>query len=98
MLVEGLKRDKPPRKDLIKILQTTSDTKHCFPTPDGPCNRDLRLNAHLGAGGGMTPGRIQDSEGSKTIVVSFKTATGAIIAIQRRRSNSFALVSKTVGG
>jgi len=30
----------------------------------------------------MTPGRIQDPEGAKTIVVSFKTTTGAIIAVQ----------------
>ena len=32
----------------------------------------------------MTPGRIQDPEGAKTIVVSFKTAAGAILAVQRR--------------
>jgi hypothetical protein len=31
----------------------------------------------------MTPGRIQDPEGYKTIVVSFKTAAGAITTIQR---------------
>ena len=31
----------------------------------------------------MTPDRIQGPEGAKTIVVSFKTATGAIIAVQR---------------
>ena len=31
----------------------------------------------------MTPSRIQDPEGAKTIVVSFKTAAGAIAAIQR---------------
>jgi len=58
LLVEGLKRDKPPRKDFIKILQTTGETKEWFPTPNGPCNHDLRLNAHLGAGGVMTPDRI----------------------------------------
>jgi len=32
----------------------------------------------------MTPGRIQDPEGAKTVVVSFKTATGAILAAQRQ--------------
>ena len=31
----------------------------------------------------MTLGRIQDPEGAKTVVVSFKTATGAILAVQR---------------
>ena len=32
----------------------------------------------------MTPGRIQDPEGAKTVVVSFKTAAGAILAVQRQ--------------
>jgi len=32
----------------------------------------------------MTPGRIHDPEGAKTIVVSFKTTTGAILAVQRQ--------------
>ena len=32
----------------------------------------------------MIPGRIQDPEGAKTTVVSFKTATGAILAVQRQ--------------
>ena len=32
----------------------------------------------------MTPCRIQDPEGAKIIVVSFKTAAGAIAAIQRQ--------------
>ena len=58
LLVEGLKRDKLPRKNFIKILQIAYDTKDWLPTPNGPCNRDLHLNAHLGAGGVMTPGRI----------------------------------------
>jgi hypothetical protein len=32
----------------------------------------------------MTPGRIQDPEGEKTIVVSFKTETGVIIVLKRQ--------------
>ena len=32
----------------------------------------------------MTPGRIQDPEGAKIFVVSFTTAAGEIIAIQRQ--------------
>jgi hypothetical protein len=32
----------------------------------------------------MTPGRIKDPEGAKTVVVSFKTATGAILAVHRQ--------------
>ena len=32
----------------------------------------------------MTPGRIHDQEGAKIFVVSFKTAAGAILAVQRQ--------------
>ena len=32
----------------------------------------------------MTPGRIQEQEGANTVVVSFKTAAGAILAVQRQ--------------
>ena len=32
----------------------------------------------------MTPGRIHDPEGEKTSVASFKTAAGAILAVQSR--------------
>ena len=32
----------------------------------------------------MTPGKIQNPEGAKTIVASFKSAAGAITAIQRQ--------------
>ena len=42
------------------------------------------INSHLGAVGGMTSGRIQDPEGANTAVVSFKTAAGAILAVQRQ--------------
>jgi len=38
----------------------------------------------------MTPGRIQDPEGAKTVVVSFKTAAGAILVVQRQ---TFKIVS-----
>ena len=84
MLVAGLKPDKAPRKKLIKLLHTSCNTKDWFKDTQGPCTRDLRLNAHLGAGGVITPGRIQDHEGAKTIVVPFETASGAITTIQRQ--------------
>ncbi len=32
----------------------------------------------------MTPGRIQDPEGAKIVLVPLKTATGAILAVQRQ--------------
>jgi hypothetical protein len=41
----------------------------------------MRINSHLGAGGVMTPGRIQDPEGAKTVIISFKTAARTIAAI-----------------
>jgi hypothetical protein len=44
---------------------------------------DAMINIHLGAGGVMTPGRIQDPEGANIMVISFKTAPGAILALQR---------------
>jgi hypothetical protein len=44
---------------------------------------DTRINTHIGAAGVMTPGRIQDLEGANTFLVSFKTATGAILVVQR---------------
>jgi hypothetical protein len=44
----------------------------------------LRINSHLGAEGVMTPGRIQDPEGAKTAIISFKTTAGAVAAIHRQ--------------
>ncbi len=32
----------------------------------------------------MTPGRIQDAEGAKIMVISYKTTPGAILAVQRQ--------------
>jgi hypothetical protein len=84
LLAAGLQPEKAPRKDFLNILQKSSNTKDWFPDHHGPSTRDLRLNTHLGAEGIMTPGRIQDPEGAKTIVVSFKSAVGAITTIQRQ--------------
>ena len=41
------------------------------------------INTHLGARGVMTPGRIKDPEGAKSMVISFKTTPGAILAVHR---------------
>ncbi len=65
-------------------MQAEGTTRHWFVEPRGPCVRDIRISTHLGAAGVMTPGRIQDPEGAKTVVVSFKTAAGAILAVQRQ--------------
>ena len=45
----------------------------------------------------MTLGRIQDPEGAKTIVVSFKTTAGAIATIQRQTLR-FVCYNGTVSG
>ena len=84
LLAAGLEPEKAPRKDFLNILQKSGNTREWFPDPYRPCARDLRLNDHLGARGIMTPDRIQDPEGAKTIVASFKSAAGAIAAIQRQ--------------
>ena len=44
---------------------------------------DDKINTHLEAGGVMTPGRIQDPEGAKSMVISFKTTPRAILAVHR---------------
>ncbi len=72
-----------PRMELEKILRTERTMRQWFPNHKGPRTRDIGINTHLGANGVMTPGRIQDPEGAKTVVVSFKTATGAIVDVQR---------------
>ena len=83
-MAAGLKPDKEPRKEMENVMQTEGTARHWFAEPRGPCIRDTRINSHLGAVGVMTPGRIQDPEGAKTFVVSFKTAAGAILAVHRQ--------------
>jgi hypothetical protein len=97
LLEAGIQPEKAPRKDFLNILQKSGNAKDWFPDPYGPCRDDLRLNAHLGAGRIMTPGRIQDPEGAKTIVVSFKTAAGAIATIHRQTLR-FVCYSDTISG
>ncbi len=54
-----------------------------FPAANGPCNTDVKMNIHLGARSVVTPSRTQDPEGVKSMVISFKTVSGAILAVQR---------------
>jgi len=44
----------------------------------------MRLNTYLGEGEAMSTGRIQDPEAAKTVIRSFKTTTGAALAISRQ--------------
>ncbi len=84
VMAAELKLDKEPRKELEKLLQAEGTARHWFAESRGPCIRDTKINSHLGASRVMTPGRIHDREGAKKVVVSFKTATGAILAVQRQ--------------
>jgi hypothetical protein len=79
-----MKPDKEPRKELEKPLYTKGITRQWFPEPRGPCSRDIIIISHLGADGNMTPGRIQDPQGAKIVVVSFKNAAGETINVQRQ--------------
>jgi hypothetical protein len=79
----GLQHNTEPRKELEKILQAEGATKEWFPEQRGPFNRDTRINSHLGARGLMTPGRMQDSEGAKTVFISLKTTARAFATIHR---------------
>ena len=83
LLQTGLQHNKEPRKELDKILQAEGATKEWFPEQYGPCSWDMRINSHLGAGGVMTSVRIQDPEGAKTVIISFKTATRAVATIHK---------------
>ena len=83
LLQTGLQHNKEPRKELEKILQSEGATKAWFPEQYGPCTRDMRNNSHLGAGRVMTPGRMQDSEGAKTVFISLKTTARAFATIHR---------------
>ena len=58
LMAIGLQPHKEQRKELEKALQTAGSLRDWFPAAKGPCNRDARINTHLGAGGVMTPGRI----------------------------------------
>jgi len=74
LLHQGLQHNKEPRKELEKILQTEGASKELFPEQHGPCTHDMRINTHLRAVGVMIPGRIQDPEGAKIVIIFFKTA------------------------
>jgi len=45
----------------------------------------------------MTPGKIHDPEVAKTVVVSFKTAAGAILAVQRQTYKIVSFMDINIG-
>jgi hypothetical protein len=76
-LKEVVKHGTQSRRDLDVALRTANTTADWFPDNPIDCEQDLALNSHLGAEGAMSPRRVQDPEGAKTLVVSYKTAAGA---------------------
>ena len=58
-------------------MYTARSHRVWLPDKTRPYNMDMRVNAHLGAGGAMTQGIVQDPEVAKIFVISFKTTTGA---------------------
>ena len=75
------------RRDLDAALRATGTTTYWSPQPDAPCQKNLELNYHLGADEVMFPCRIQNLEGAKHIVISYKTDVGAVAAIIRNISH-----------
>ena len=65
-------------------LRESGTYRDWFPGDQHTLAQDLRLNKHLGTGGAMSTGRIQDPEGVKTVIMSFKTTSGAALAISRQ--------------
>ena len=45
----------------------------------------MALNNHMGAKGAMSPGRVQDPEGAKIIVLGYKTAAGAVTSVIKHK-------------
>jgi hypothetical protein len=78
------------KRDLDASLRAAGTSTVWFPHPDAPCQKNLELNYHLGVDGVMSPGRIQDPEGAKHLVISYQTAAGGIAGIIR---NKFPLVT-----
>ena len=65
-------------------MRTTNTTADWFPNNPLDCEQDLALNAHLGAEEAMSPRRVQDPKGAKTLVVSYRTRAGATTTIVKR--------------
>ena len=83
-LMAGLQNGRELRKDLDRTIKEAINTRQWFSSSKELFQQNLSVNHHLRVGGAMTPGRIQDLEGAKTIVVSYKTTTrsAATISIQ----------------
>ena len=73
------------KRDMDNALHASGTETDWFPETRENCEQNLGLNKHLGAEGAMSPGRVQDPEGAKTITISYNSPAGAIAAIVKRR-------------
>jgi hypothetical protein len=73
------------RKDLDTALKAAGTTYDSFPVNPDDYELKLYMDKHLGAEGAMSPGRVQDPQGAKTIVLSYKTTTGAVAIVVKHR-------------
>lgn len=98
-LTTGMKPGTEPGKDLNIALRESGTYQDWFPDREDrhTWTQDMRLNAHLCAGGAMSTGRIQDPERAKTVILSFKTAAGAALAISRQNIKLICFADVTTG-
>jgi len=97
VLIEaGLRLDKEPRRDLEKTLREAETQRDWYPEKYY-CEQDFRLNIHLGAGGAMSTGRVQDPEGAKTTILLYKTAAGAAVAIHEQNLKIVCFIDTQTG-
>ena len=82
LIESGLTLGAQPRQELDKSLKDAGTLRDRYPEKYY-LDQDLSLNAHLEEAGAMSTGHVQDPEGAKTIILSYKTAAKAIAAIQR---------------
>ena len=73
------------RKDLDTTLNAAGTAYDWFPNKLDDYTFNLDMNKHLGAEGAMSPGRVQDPKGAKIIVLSYKTAAGALATDVKHR-------------
>ena len=83
LIEAGLRLGTEPRRKLIKTLKEAGTLRDLYPEKHYR-EQDLSLNTHLGVGGAMSTERVQYPEGVKTIILSYKSAAGAVAAIRRQ--------------
>ena len=73
------------RRDIDAALCLAEAEDEWFPAGKPECAHTLELNLHIGAEGAMSPGRVQDMEEAKTVVINFNKTTGAVAIVIKRK-------------